>query len=761
MATARLGSRVALAAVNGAAVVALSRVYRDGSFLLPCLGAVALAHAIGLIGTVRRWSLAMHEVAAGVGLVIYLAWAIEPSTTAYGLPLFHTFGALARDFGRGLDAVRVAVPPTAVTPGLLLVSAGGAFACAHLSDWAAHRLDTTIQPVVPPLVLFIVASALGTDVRRGPITALFVFTALCFLLVQSAALTANTAWAATPSKRSGMRLVVASGLPIAGVVGLAGLVFGPVLPGARGSALLSWKGVTSGGNAARQTISPLVDIRPRLTQTPVLELFTVRSAEPHNWRLTALDAFDGQHWTSVATYRPTARRLFHERDDRSPLVDVHQTYAIERLDSFWLPAAYRPSHITLRGARVNDASLTLLTDKSTAAGLEYSVDSVVPNPTPEDLGAVTTNAGFAVDKQLPRDFPPQVRTLAESITRTAPTPYAKARALQDYLRSHYTYNENVRPGHSDSALVSFLFDVKQGYCEQFAGAFAAMGRAVGLPTRVAVGFTPGRADGDVFHVETNNAHAWPEVHIAGYGWVPFEPTPGRFELTDGNHTGTFQAPAASATSKPAASTTSTSSGAADTPTTRPRDETGTAAARALARRHNPAPGVFAAVVVGALAVAGLDAVVVWLLATGRRARRRRGPPRQRIAGAWEEVVDRLDRSASSAPTATTPIERAAATAARYPTAADAARQLAALHTTATFGPAAPAEHDGERAWSAAMTVIRAANAADTRRERIVRWLDPRPAPGRRRRHGFGDRVVLSVTERARRLRTRGADSAGA
>src|SRR5690606_14327556 len=91
------------------------------------------------------------------------------------------------------------------------------------------------------------------------------------------------------------------------------------------------------------------------------------------------------------------------------------------------------------------------------------------------------------------------------------------------------YSTDIDSGHSTDALVDFL-DSRRGYCEQFAGTFAAMARTLGIPARVAVGFTPGDPDpavADTFVVRGRHAHAWPEVWFPQVGWVPFEPTPGR------------------------------------------------------------------------------------------------------------------------------------------------------------------------------------------------------------------------------------------
>ena len=67
------------------------------------------------------------------------------------------------------------------------------------------------------------------------------------------------------------------------------------------------------------------------------------------------------------------------------------------------------------------------------------------------------------------------------------------------------------------------------------GSMALVLRMHGIPARVAVGFTSGTptvSSSNTYEVSDRNAHSWVEVWFAGYGWLPFEPTPGRV-LTSG------------------------------------------------------------------------------------------------------------------------------------------------------------------------------------------------------------------------------------
>jgi hypothetical protein len=118
---------------------------------------------------------------------------------------------------------------------------------------------------------------------------------------------------------------------------------------------------------------------------------------------------------------------------------------------------------------------------------------------------------------------------AQRVAGSAQSPYAAVLALESWFRQRggFRYDESP-PLVRDAPLVAFVTRTKAGYCQHFAGAMAAMLRMLGIPARVAVGFTSGTQDDDGKWVVTDHeAHAWVEVWFAGLGWIPFDPTPGR------------------------------------------------------------------------------------------------------------------------------------------------------------------------------------------------------------------------------------------
>lgn len=117
--------------------------------------------------------------------------------------------------------------------------------------------------------------------------------------------------------------------------------------------------------------------------------------------------------------------------------------------------------------------------------------------------------------------------LAERVTRGAKTPYAAVVDLERWFLVDGGFTYSNHPHNVAPALVGFATTTRSGYCQHFAGAMALMLRYLGIPARVAVGFAGplyDRTAGSWMFTD-HDAHAWVEVWLKGYGWLPFDPTP--------------------------------------------------------------------------------------------------------------------------------------------------------------------------------------------------------------------------------------------
>ena len=142
------------------------------------------------------------------------------------------------------------------------------------------------------------------------------------------------------------------------------------------------------------------------------------------------------------------------------------------------------------------------------------------------------NAAKAVDDptytQLPEDLPDRVRRLALDITSGRRSAFDKAKALETYLATRYTYrfadayDQGPPPGRDP--VDWFLFDHREGTCGVFSSALVVMARSIGIPARVVSGWAIEPTIGTQT-VYTDQAHQWAEIALKGIGWVEFEPTP--------------------------------------------------------------------------------------------------------------------------------------------------------------------------------------------------------------------------------------------
>ena len=760
---------VALALITVAAVLGMSRLFAGGNWIGPLVINAVAAHVVTTLLRRRDLPLGLAAIVMAIAAALVVSWTCYWSTTTLGVPTGDTLSLARTDLSHAWSEYQTVKAPTVALTGFVVASALALWVIAYVADWAAFRLWVPFESTLPAGTLFLFAGVLGSDRGRAWSVAIYSATLLFFLLVHRLARQEGTAHWVAERRASGHRSLLTAGIGLAALAVVAGAVVGPQLPGADASGILDPQDL-DGTDEPRVTISPLVDIRSRLVDQANVEVFSVRSTSRAYWRLTSLERFDGRIWSSSGSYGKADGSLPEAFDIDAATETVDQSFSITALAAIWLPSAYEPRSFTGEDVdvRFDESSATLIVSSAvpTSDGINYQVTSTSPRLTPADLDGTADDMPDDVREQfteLPDDFSSRVRQLATELTASTSTPFEQARALQDYLRT-YTYDLTIGAGHGGDALENFLFTTKRGYCEQFAGAFAAMARAIGLPSRVAVGFTPGEADPaqpDLYRVRGEHAHAWPEVYFAGAGWVAFEPTPGRGMPDAEPYTGVPEQQAA--TGQPGTATTLTTASpsgtAAGSPNTLPsgrdpdlntggsdgsgKGETG---GSGIIRRFAVDPALRVLPILAGLIALYLIAVPTALALHRRRRRDRATHPDQRIALAWVEAMEDAAMTGFRELPSDTYAERAELLGDALPTAAESAVALARARETSEYSPAGAAEAEVATADDASRHIGAVAREVAPRSARLRRWLDPRPQlQAWQREQAAGRRQIATVS----------------
>jgi transglutaminase-like putative cysteine protease len=166
--------------------------------------------------------------------------------------------------------------------------------------------------------------------------------------------------------------------------------------------------------------------------------------------------------------------------------------------------------------------------------------------TAADLAGASVNYGPAFKPYVevqPNSVGPvtlaKAQEIIDGLDPSQRDPYHKAIAVRDYLLNNFNYTNDITGLCTGQNRVDCFLTVKKGFCEGFATAMAMMLRTQQVPTRYVTGFLPGQAEDfivtegeDIGEVVTRRvvtrsaSHAWVEVYFPGYGWYPFDPTPG-------------------------------------------------------------------------------------------------------------------------------------------------------------------------------------------------------------------------------------------
>lgn len=245
------------------------------------------------------------------------------------------------------------------------------------------------------------------------------------------------------------------------------------------------------------------------------------STQPH-WRGRAFDFFDGYRWIDTIG----GKRMLMPEDGSFRIGDggmenlLIQQIILEPLDTSVLFTP--PDSVRLVGdfpyLKI-DRNGSISLPRSPLKRIEYTVFSRIN----EDKDREETISKAYL--QIPEGME-EVAALAGRITEGISSPEDMAKAIDAYLKENFRYNLYTR-WDTKRPVQSFLFETKEGYCEQFATAMAIMLRSVGVHTRLVTGFLSGEWNGfgKYYLVRQKDAHSWVEAYIPGRGWLTFDPTP--------------------------------------------------------------------------------------------------------------------------------------------------------------------------------------------------------------------------------------------
>ncbi|NSC21198.1 transglutaminase domain-containing protein [Streptomyces albus subsp. chlorinus] len=538
-----------------AAACALLPLVDPATWLLQAAILVAVQTGVG--AATRRVPLArpvtvLTQAAVSL-LLLTVLFARAPGSALPGPELFARFGALLTQGTQ--DVSRYAIPAP-LTDGIRLLLVGGVLVIALLVDILAVTCRSAAPAGLPLLALYSVAAGISQGGARWLWFLCAAGGYLLLLLAEGRERLSQWGRVFTDRSRPGSAphqpgavggtavAPVRTGRRIGALALGLSLVVPAALPSLGGGLLQAARdggGGSPKGGGTVSAVNPLVALQDSLNQpenrTALVYSTTSEETQDLYMRIVALDKFDGSQW------KPSERRIGEIPDPMptprglAPGVRTEKVRSTIKAGDWyaqdWLPMPYPANRVRIDGKwRFEPEGRTLVGyDGQTTRGLRYDVESLQVRPTADQL----RNAPEPPDDlareytKVPDSLPDVVPKTARRVTRGAESDYDRAVLLQDWFadKGGFTYDTEVNAGSGTAAIAKFLKE-KEGFCIHFSFAMASMARTLGIPARVAVGFTPGTARGDgMMEVGLQDAHAWPELYFEGVGWTRFEPTPTR------------------------------------------------------------------------------------------------------------------------------------------------------------------------------------------------------------------------------------------
>jgi transglutaminase-like putative cysteine protease len=531
------------------AALPLSTVFENWTWLIQVLLVVAVMTGTALALRSLRTPGWLPTVGMAVAYLLSLTWLYADKALLGIIPSVATI----QDFNQKLVDAGVAIQengvPVADDPGLLFLAGLGIGAVLISIDLAAVVARRPAIAGLPMVAIYLVA--VGTHGDSVSFLS-FVSTAAAFLWLLA---TDNVdrvrrfgrrftgdgrdvdVWEPSPLAAAGRRLAV---------VGVAAAVLLPLaIPGMTtglldrfGTGVGSGAGGGSGKGSGRGgTVNLFALLSGSLVRDKSYTMVKVTTNDPNPFYLRFAVAEDltaagftnrsngpGTPLSSLTAPNPPTANGVTSHGYRAEVEIVN-------FDMPFLPVYEQPTKVSKLNREWwwDKRTSVLYSPRENSKGKKYQFDYVRVDYTQAALQGAAPLSQNDANQQFTRtpDVKP-VRDKAEELTKGKKTQYDKVRAIYDFFtkpENGFRYDPNTKIGNSGSQMVDFLTN-KVGYCEQYAAAMGWLVRAIGIPARVAFGFTRGSdSNGNTRTLNNYNLHAWTEVYFDGFGWIPFDATP--------------------------------------------------------------------------------------------------------------------------------------------------------------------------------------------------------------------------------------------
>ncbi|MEZ5186085.1 MAG: transglutaminase domain-containing protein [Candidatus Nanopelagicales bacterium] len=689
--------------------------------LFPVILLCCVGYALGTAGGQR--------VARGLGALVGLLTTVVASIVlgamtipneAGNIGVSSFFGGLVEGFGIIIRAV-VPAPVNAetITAAILLTAYGTLVACL---------LVTTFVPassLVPAVVIFVVGLMLseGSALSPLPFAAVFVASVVVALALMPAAKQQNKI--EDGAEFASVQTAARPGRPLRVVMVTLAAIMVAVTAAAIGPAAQIGSIRPAFDPHQKDNFRPDTDLDgddvvslatkwQTLRRNEPFDVFTVTGPDiPRavNWAINS--KFDGIAWSSLTTFDQVGEGGV-PYSGAKPRFTIDGSTGFETGSSIpgpWLPATYRPTNVSGTTARA-DSEATLVAADDKGADKTYSIDFralAMKSLAPLETVRAVKQPEYGTLRELPSDFPLELRYFANSAMSTAATPYDQLQALADALSSppFQEQVDSIRNALDAQSLADMVVNTKRGTEAQYATAFALMARSQGFPTRLVVGYST-KGKGQTRTIKSTDVIIYPEVQLTKIGWVPFAPGP-RDTARGVPVIRKYTAPKPDKKPDEPTKEPTPSKKPTPTPSESPKDD------------QEAAPRNWTALLVPLLLVLlllGWPALVAWW--RGRRSKRlRTGDPDHVVVGAWSYVRNARRRLGQPLDTAASPAAYSA-----DPVAEPKLAALAALAESALYAPEVLTDPDAQRAWSLAEDVVQTALKRAAWPRKLSWWLVP-------------------------------------